>query len=601
MQLESSDQEFSHKLRVMSFNVLAKEFARGAPEEATHVAPEDRAAAPPPDGLALVERNWSSSSSSSSHPGRVVDAQKVPFRCPQSCLEWRYRWPKIRETILAQNADLIALQELDLAPDDSTWPEVLQAFESVGYHGRSAKKLQFASDGVALFWRAARLRPVGKPEVWRLHQKSVHIALSQLLVLDGKVMFRAVTTHLKAGITHAEEYERYEQIKALARQLSSAEPRVPTLILADLNSHCRRLNGKDGVTVEPLVYDFLTSQGFRSLCKEINLSREEMQFTCWGGWQGYDVAGVFDYVLGYEEHLEHQAQIIRPMRLLGCPQAADVRKFSERLPNKDHPSDHIPVVVDLIMRSIGAAYLDNRLDDLDTAEEAVLLELAPEVPEAKETVEVPKQVLGRVIGSGGKVIKAIRDKSGVAKVDVVDQSSDPCQVVLEGREVEIARAKQMIEEIKSANEIPASTDATSEHAGNGAHARLDKPPGQFHSGSGRPHNFKTVLCNNFERGHCYRGASCNFAHGQDDLKVAFAPPEQHTNVFVCKLPASVGEADFSMIMGCYGHITRLHLEAGKGYGFVKYSNLQEAESAIASLNGLEYSGARLEVRFARQS
>ena len=35
----------------------------------------------------------------------------------------------------------------------------------------------------------------------------------------------------------------------------------------------------------------------------------------------------------------------------------------------------------------------------------------------------------------------------------------------------------------------------------------------------RPHNYKTVLCKNFARGSCKKGASCGFAHGEGELRV----------------------------------------------------------------------------------
>lgn len=621
--------EDSLPLRVLSFNVLAQKFSRGTADGVVLPEPELGSSNTVPDGLALVKGKESPSGSSCSVSGpegsAASDGQEQTFRCSQSVLEWRLRWPKIRSLILQHNVDLIALQELDLH-EDGVWPEVRQDLLAAGYFGRKAKKLGEAGDGVALFWRSRRLRPVGRAEIWRLQQKSVHIALAQRLQLDDRLEFWAITSHLKAGLSQSAEFERLAQISAIRRQIGNCEPRAPVLVLADLNSHCRALNGNDGVSISPHVYDYITQHGFRSLVKDaIGM---EMQFTCWGGWQNFDVAGVFDYVLSYEDHLEGTGSVIEGLRALMPPQPRIVRQYSERLPNKDHPSDHIPVVVELRFTAVGQGSLPHDAEYTfdETEEELPLVLLEPEAPEMEKQIDVPKQLLGRVIGKQGQMIKSIRERSG-AKLDVWDQSGDPCQLKLEGTIEQVRKASDIISELVEVGggsvSSTASPCAASPVGGRlkeevvlrlacqalltskQAHLTVAQAPRPL-VGVGSRSNFKTQLCNYFEQGHCSRGAFCSYAHGLHDLATAqqAEPPAPigHSNLYVSNLPAGIDQATFQAIFAAHGQVMSCHLESDRRYGFVKYATLREAESAISTLGGFEYvKDMRLTVRYAKNT
>mmetsp|Transcript_43883 Transcript_43883/g.82372 ORF Transcript_43883/g.82372 Transcript_43883/m.82372 type:complete len:743 (+) Transcript_43883:91-2319(+) len=703
------------KLRALTFNILADSLASGAPDRVLFEAPSKCKVA---DGFVLA--NGASESSSPN--------LRRGFRCAESSLEWNLRWPRILNIVTQHQADIIALQELDLDGDDSRWPEVLQAFEAAGYSGVRAKKLDRACDGVALLWCCKRLRPVGRAEAWHLHRGSVHVALAQRLQsLDGHLEFLAVTTHLKAGMTELAERERYDQFKALRRQIYCTVPCLPAMVLADLNSHCRPLQGDGGQSVQPLVYDYLTSSGFRSFPREV--LGNEMQFTCWGGWQGYDVSGVFDYILSYEEHLKQEHPLIHPLRVLTNPSPADVCKFSERLPNKEHPSDHIPVVVDFYLlpasphagaaetlpaaeevgtctdvagdacaaadaedvappkeglpgleaamklasleahlakaaqwcKAMGALNLEEISEDevfnnlvrelelrpleirrlakafaiaksadgaaggaspqgaasgfaVNSGAEAsavnaeaclagsapVVVDIEPEPLEdlVELLVPVPKQILGRVIGKQAQVIKGIRNRSGASNIETLDQSVDPCQVKVRGSGKEVERARDMILEIvkgaaSSNGAAPAvtkssSSSATASPAGTAAYG------GEQAAAHGVPRHYKTAMCKYFQQNLCPKGDSCSFAHGFEELRQM-----NQTNLYICNLPCHADESMLKQVFEAHGKISSMRVFTEKGFGFVKYSAQQEAESAIKHLNGLEYDpGMRLTVRFA---
>lgn len=234
--------------------------------------------------------------------------------------------------------------------------QIQKDFLAAGYAGVFAKKQGRACDGVALFWRTSRLRPTGPPQTWRL-ARTVHVALAQSLMLDGKCSFTAVATHLKAGISDEAEGTRVEQAKSLLQQLGG---RRDAIVLADLNSHCRATRksgtpppeGTSGGTcaasavpgqappsleLEPRAYPLL--RGALGSAYEAVLG-EEPSFTCWGGYVDRETRLVCDYIL-------LKGSTLLPRRVLRVPDAAAVLAYVERLPNEDHPTDHVPLAVDL--------------------------------------------------------------------------------------------------------------------------------------------------------------------------------------------------------------------------------------------------------------
>lgn len=63
-----------------------------------------------------------------------------------------------------------------------------------------------------------------------------------------------------------------------------------------------------------------------------------------------------------------------------------------------------------------------------------------------ETMEVPKSIVGRVIGKGGETIQRLQRDSG-ARIDVDANSGDPCRVTIKGNKNAVYDAMDMIKEI----------------------------------------------------------------------------------------------------------------------------------------------------------
>ncbi|CAE8687094.1 unnamed protein product, partial [Polarella glacialis] len=290
------------QFRAVSFNLLADGLAHGTPAGTQLPAPPARSdwkAPLVPSGIAFVTTAQSASE------------QPKSFRCPEPHLAWHRRWPKLQEEILSHGADVLGLQELDFTGDQNHADAILHVLEGEGYAFAVAKKKGRACDGVAILWRRERLEAVGQPQIWKL-SSNVHVAIAQKLRLDGGPEFLAVATHLKAGESVAAETERLSQAEGLLCEIRRRL--LPTLVLADLNSNCRPLYGWKGETLPPRVYEHLRAAGFKSAYHAV--AGEEPAFTCWGGWQGFDVAGVFDYVLCLGQRLQ-------PVRVLSLPPAEE--------------------------------------------------------------------------------------------------------------------------------------------------------------------------------------------------------------------------------------------------------------------------------------
>eukprot|EP00747_Dinoflagellata_sp_TGD_P185825 gnl/TRDRNA2_/TRDRNA2_42570_c0_seq1.p1 gnl/TRDRNA2_/TRDRNA2_42570_c0~~gnl/TRDRNA2_/TRDRNA2_42570_c0_seq1.p1 ORF type:complete len:437 (-),score=64.75 gnl/TRDRNA2_/TRDRNA2_42570_c0_seq1:21-1331(-) len=320
-------------LRVLSFNLLADGLAEGSLEGAP-VAP----APPAPTCTSVAPSGVTYAVTSEACADEAPEPRRPSFRCPHAVLAWERRWPTLRALLLEHEPDLVGLQELDLAQELCHADSIARELEAMGYSCRTARKKGRACDGVGLLWRRSRLEAVSSDEVWRLSKGSVHVAIAQRLRLDGEggPELLAVATHFKAGLTDEAEKIRLQQAEGMVKHIRSA--RVPALVLADLNSSCRPLLGEGALQLEPQVYPYLAKSGFRSVMKVV--AGSEPSFTCWGGWRGYDVSSVFDYIMLFGKRLV-------PHQVLELPPCEEVLRFSERLPNSEYPSDHFAIVADV--------------------------------------------------------------------------------------------------------------------------------------------------------------------------------------------------------------------------------------------------------------
>merc|ERR1719447_1090629 len=64
----------------------------------------------------------------------------------------------------------------------------------------------------------------------------------------------------------------------------------------------------------------------------------------------------------------------------------------------------------------------------------------------EEQMEVPLNLVGRVIGKGGEAIQRLQKESG-ARIDVNTQSGDPCQVRITGSRDAVLRGRRAIVDV----------------------------------------------------------------------------------------------------------------------------------------------------------
>ncbi|CAI0402843.1 unnamed protein product [Linum tenue] len=123
---------------------------------------------------------------------------------------------------------------------------------------------------------------------------------------------------------------------------------------------------------------------------------------------------------------------------------------------------------------------------------------------ATAKISVNASLAGAIIGKGGVNSKQISRQTG-AKLSIREHETDANlrNIELEGTFDQIGQASAMVKELIA----------------NGHGHSYSKPSGGF---SGEKHhpgsNYKTKICDNFNKGACSFGQRCNFAHGAAELR-----------------------------------------------------------------------------------
>jgi RNA recognition motif-containing protein len=92
---------------------------------------------------------------------------------------------------------------------------------------------------------------------------------------------------------------------------------------------------------------------------------------------------------------------------------------------------------------------------------------------------------------------------------------------------------------------------------------------------------------------------------QRHIQIALVRGERVKNIFVGNLNFNTGEEELRQMFEAHGQVERVSImtdrETGRsrGFGFVEMTNAEEAERAIAALNGSQLGGRTLNVNEAR--
>ncbi|KAF7097262.1 hypothetical protein CFC21_099102 [Triticum aestivum] len=128
---------------------------------------------------------------------------------------------------------------------------------------------------------------------------------------------------------------------------------------------------------------------------------------------------------------------------------------------------------------------------------------------ATAKISVDASLAGAIIGKGGVNTKHISRMTG-AKLAIRDNEADPNHknIELEGSFDQVNHASAMVKELilRIGGNAPPQA----------------KNPGRGPAGGGGGSNFKTKLCDNFNKGSCTFGDRCHFAHGESELRKSAA-------------------------------------------------------------------------------
>ena len=263
--------------------------------------------------------------------------RKYPW-CAPEFLDWDYRKSLIVPQLLQFDADILCLQEVQV----DTWPDLLESLP--GYTGI----LQDVK-GAHPVASAVLVRPK-KFQVRRVESRSrvLIVVLDDCQEGDEQLSSSSpplylCNVHLEAGESHDDNHIRYHQLKSLFKRLANqckqdqqALQEASIVMAGDFNM----------LNTNPL-HTFLT-QGFLENpqkqyappCTTTKLQDAYM----WSGHRlgkTFSKGGVLDYIWTSDHVNIQDALILHP-----SVETTDSQQF----PSKEHPSDHLPIGVDLELR-----------------------------------------------------------------------------------------------------------------------------------------------------------------------------------------------------------------------------------------------------------
>jgi len=312
------------------------------------------------------------------------------FVLPDWALAWSFRSRCMLRELVAYDADVVCLQELQA----DHYEELKPAFEKLGYascfKAKTREDMGTAGriDGCATLFREARFRQIeersleydavaplffsdhtNNPQAVQARKRLVHGNVALLLLLEERVSQRRLllaNTHLFWDPNYADV--KLVQALALVRAIERRCGDVAVLIGADLNA-----------LPESAVYELLSAGCVRPQHKELrSISRNAVKAAVVDALHPLEhslgLQSAYAFVQGGEEplftnyttrfkgtldYLWYSKHHLRPMSVLAVPSeddlfgraesgdgAGDKRKSMYGLPNTTWPSDHIPMVAE---------------------------------------------------------------------------------------------------------------------------------------------------------------------------------------------------------------------------------------------------------------
>lgn len=283
-----------------------------------------------------------------------VKASKYPW-CRLEHLDWGFRKSLIVPQLLKMDADIICLQEVQV----DLWPDLLESLQPA-YDGILQNMTNHNVASALLVRRASPL------EIIRAESRSrvLLTVLQDTSRREGNSKLYLGNVHLEAGETHANSLQRYYQLKSLFKrlanhcQLDKNTLDAASIILAgDFNmlrtsplhtflnhgllQNPKHAKNKPPDTTVQLHDAFLgDSTNAESRPSKIQYQRTEEEES--DEYRSLAMTYRTGYVLDYVWTSRH---VDIDQTLLFHPSACT--KEAQRWPSSEHPSDHLPIGVDL--------------------------------------------------------------------------------------------------------------------------------------------------------------------------------------------------------------------------------------------------------------
>jgi mRNA deadenylase 3'-5' endonuclease subunit Ccr4 len=267
--------------------------------------------------------------------------RKYPW-CAPEFLEWDYRKSLIVPQLLQFDADILCLQEVQV----DTWPDLLDSLP--GYKG-------ILQDVKGAHPVASAVLVRSKFQVRRVESRSrVLIVVLDMDCEDDEQPLSSPSppplylcnVHLEAGISHDNNLVRYHQLKSLFKRLAyqcrqdqQALQETSIVMAGDFNM----LNTNPLHTFLTLGFLENPQNKYALPCTTTKLQDAYMMWSDHTRRLGktYSKGGVLDYIWTSDHVTIQDALILHP-----SAETTDSQQF----PSKEHPSDHLPIGVDLEWR-----------------------------------------------------------------------------------------------------------------------------------------------------------------------------------------------------------------------------------------------------------
>lgn len=279
-----------------------------------------------------------------------MDAKRGGFtEAPGGSLDWSYRRTLLVEELLRHGSepDIVAMDEVDHYYD---WFEPVMSW--LGYDGRFLSKPDSPckesldpklEDGCAIFWKRNKVvvKDVETMNFDRLSvegvptgKKSNQVALLLTLQPHNAAPVVVAATHLMAAKSLEGERGRAQQVTQLLDRLHQLD--LPCIVAMDMNAAPRE---NPSAPYPSEAYPVMLDHALRLRSSYVDVLGCEPAYTTWKRRGSKEARHTIDYIC--------VSRTVGVRRVLLPPPEENVHP--ERLPNFQYPSDHIALMVELLI------------------------------------------------------------------------------------------------------------------------------------------------------------------------------------------------------------------------------------------------------------